>query len=490
MTAREYVISQPTGFQLAAGRFRAQLRDLHNDPDLNLLDAIHEDADKLVSLTPEQAAQLKARRPGLIIEPNILYYPFRHPYLDGFGEILLPLSNATKTVTVRVVDETTNAPVAGAEVYLIVDLAQRIGFRGTTDANGVCTITTRSETRNFAAVIALAPRTYWSRRWSDVVIDDAFTAKVQKLPALNGPCYDWGPTFAAMADGLGNSGNGVTVGVIDTGIVNDHPGLKPSGGRNCVSGEAEDMWHADADGHGTHCAGVVAAVVAAGANGTKGYVPQVNLRAYRVFGANAGGASTFDIAKAIQRAVEDGCDILSMSLGSASPQATLRTKTELAYDQGVLCVAATGNDGRHAVSYPAAFATVVGVGAFGKFGTYPADSLHAMTESTTRSTDGQYFVADFSNYGDQVDFCAPGVAITSTLPAGSYGAMDGTSMACPQVTGIAALTLAHSEAIRNMPRDSARVDALLQLMKSRAQPLGFGALYEGVGCLNIPKLLA
>lgn len=490
MTAIEYVISQPTGFQLAAGRFRAQLRELQDSPEINLLDSIHEDSDKLVSMTPEEAAQLKALRPGLVIEPNLRYYTSRHPYLDGFGELFLTASNATKTVTVRVVDEVTGAPVGGAEVYLIVDLAQRIGFRGTTDANGVCTLTTRSETRNFAAVLALAPRTYWSRRWSDVVIDEAFTATVKALPALSGPCYDWGPTFAAMQDGLGHGGQGVTVGVIDTGIVKDHPGLQPSGGRNCVTGEAEDLWHEDGDGHGTHCAGVIAAVVAAGANGTKGYVPQVNLRAYRVFGKDAGGASTFDIAKAIQRAVEDGCDILSMSLGSSTPQVTLRTKTEMAYDQGVLCVAATGNDGRNRVSYPAAFTTVVGVGAFGKFGTYPSDSLHAMTESPTRSTDGQYFVADFSNYGDQVDFCAPGVAITSTLPGSSYGAMDGTSMACPQVSGLAALTLAHHDAIRNMPRDSARVDALLQLMKSRAQPLGFGALYEGVGCLNVAQLLA
>jgi subtilisin len=133
-------------------------------------------------------------------------------------------------------------------------------------------------------------------------------------------------------------------------------------------------------------------------------------------------------------------------------------------------------------------AVVLGVGAFGFFGSYPPDSLHYDNESQVHSTDGQYYMANFSNFGEGVDLCAPGVAILSTVPNG-YSAWDGTSMACPQVTGMAALGLASHLDILNAPRDAERVERLLQLLKSQAKPLGFGAIYEGGGYLKVPGLI-
>ncbi len=129
------------------------------------------------------------------------------------------------------------------------------------------------------------------------------------------------------------------------------------------------------------------------------------------------------------------------------------------------------------------------MGAFGRLRGYPSDSLHTAFESDRLSEDGKYYLANFSNRGRNLDFCAPGIAVVSTVPGGGYLAMDGTSMACPQVAGIAALTLAAHPEILNAKRNAARVNDLVHLLKSRAEPLGFGPRFEGKGGLKIVSLL-
>jgi subtilisin family serine protease len=207
---------------------------------------------------------------------------------------------------------------------------------------------------------------------------------------------------------------------------------------------------------------------------------------YRVFSADGEGAAAFDILNAINQAVNDGCDIISMSLGSPTPQTLLRSRIEFAHDRGVLCLAATGNEGK-GVSFPAAFPAVYGVGAFGKFREYPPDSGHCRAESPNRSKDGEFFLANFSNFGDKVEFCAPGVAVRSTVPGG-YLALDGTSMACPQVAGLAALALASRPDLLNAPRDAERVERLVSVLRAASEILGFGAQFEGAGFPKIDRL--
>ena len=479
---KQYVITAPTGFRAAAGRYKNRMLELRSQTKYQIIDAIHEDSDKLAVLSEDEVKQLKSEYPGIVVEPNIPYKKTRHPFFDGFQEINVPASTGTKTVTIRVLDDASGRGVPGVTLYLLQDEARRIGYKAVTAGDGTARFVTPASSQRFDSLAALPIHGYWNKRLRGPTIDLDFDLPLRSLPAPEREEYDWGQTFAQMRDGFANGGAGVRIAVVDTGIRRDHPDLQPAGGRNCVFPEDETRWYEDDDGHGTHCAGVIAALV--NGAGLKGYAPNAEVFAYRVFGKDAEGAMTFDIAKAIERAVDDGCDIISMSLGSATAQSAIRVKAELAYDRGVLCVAATGNEGG-AVSYPAAFPSVLGVGAFGRFGGYPDDSLHRETESTVRSADGQYFMADFSNFGTDVDFCAPGVAVRSTVPGG-YSAWDGTSMACPQVAGMAALMLAATPPIQNAARDAARVDELVRALKARAHLLGFGLSYEGAGCLTRP----
>jgi len=107
------------------------------------------------------------------------------------------------------------------------------------------------------------------------------------------------------------SGKGVTVGVIDSGVATNHPDLSVAGGQNTVPGEKPgDFGDNGTEGHGTHVAGIIAARGA-----LKGVAPGVTLRSYRVFAKGGDNASNFAIAKAIDAGVADGCDLLNMSLG-------------------------------------------------------------------------------------------------------------------------------------------------------------------------------
>jgi hypothetical protein len=118
---------------------------------------------------------------------------------------------------------------------------------------------------------------------------------------------------------------------------------------------------------------------------------------------------------------------------------------------------------------------VLTVAAIGRVNEFPADSYHAQTVTPVVDANG-FFSASFTCYGPEVSVCAPGVAITSSVPENSYAAWDGTSMAAPHVTGLAALALAHHPDFRGsgQMRSAARVERLFQIIKQSCQPLMLG----------------
>lgn len=207
---------------------------------------------------------------------------------------------------------------------------------------------------------------------------------------------------------------GVVVAVVDTGVDLDHPDLAGNvvSGYNVISPAGFPQ---DDHGHGTHVAGIVAAVTDNGV-GVAGVAGGCRIMPVKVLN-NVGEGTDFDVATGIQWAVGNGAGIINMSLGGPDYSYALAEAVDYAYGKNVLLIAAAGNDGMGSILYPAAFPRVTAVGA---------------TDSADR-------LASFSNYGDVLDIVAPGVSVFSTLWNNSYAYLSGTSMATPHVAGVAAL---------------------------------------------------
>ena len=204
----------------------------------------------------------------------------------------------------------------------------------------------------------------------------------------------WGVT-AVNAPQVWNvtTGAGVKVAVIDTGIDYTHPDIAANyfGGYDFVNEDNDPM---DDVGHGTHCSGTIAART--GNNiGVASVAYDVQLYGVKVLGADGSGYSS-DILAGVDWAVQNGMDIASMSLGGGRYSRTENTAYTNAFNAGLLIICATGNDAATSISYPAAYAKTMGIGA----------------------VDSNLAIADFSNQGTGIDVVAPGVDVLSTVPIG------------------------------------------------------------------------
>jgi len=206
---------------------------------------------------------------------------------------------------------------------------------------------------------------------------------------------------------------GVNVAILDTGVDLDHPDLanKITSNINFSSSNTTD----DVCGHGTHVAGIAAAMTNNGI-GVAGLGYGSSIMNVKVLDDNGSGAYS-RVAAGIIWAVDNGAEVINMSLGGSSPSSALEDAVDYAWSKGVVVVAAAGNSGSSAPSYPAYYSNCIAVAA--------ADVNDAL--------------ASWSNYGNWVDVAAPGLSIYSTLKDGGYGYKSGTSMASPYVAGLAAL---------------------------------------------------
>lgn len=222
---------------------------------------------------------------------------------------------------------------------------------------------------------------------------------------------DWG-IDALGANDVWNSfrGNGIDVAVIDTGIDLDHPDLRVLPGVTYVlrTRSADDD-----NGHGTHVAGIIAALD--NTIGVVGVAPNANLYPVKVLNSKGSGYLS-DVVKGIEWAIGNQMDVINMSLGADSGSSAMETVLEAAESAGIITVAAAGNDGA-AVDYPGAYDSTLAVGA----------------------VDVSLKLAYFSSIGPQVDIVGPGVNVYSTYKGGTYKALSGTSMATPHLAGLAAL---------------------------------------------------
>lgn len=435
---------------------------------MKVLDSIHENGAKLVEMGADAVMALKRAQPGLriieetFLKPALAPRPqvFRQAKKAGAPMVSVP-------VTLEVVMSGDSQPVAGADVYAFTSYATGIGAQGKTNKQGKVKLAFGTKPKVFDRLYVYPSRSAWPILRKNV----AASVGIIKVPPIDLTFVDSRVTCYPVRKKT--DGHGVKVGVIDTGV-GPHRALKVAGGANTVQGElATDF--ADSDHHGTHVAGIIAAR----ADEFLGISPGVSLRAYRVFGANSDGASNFAIAKAIDLAVSDGCDLLNLSLGGGAEDPLTSDAIKAAREKGVLCIIAAGNDGA-AVAWPGRHPLAVCVSAIGIKNTWPSGAVQAGDVTTPTGKLGS-FLASFSNRGPEIDIAGPGLGIISTIPGDLYAVMDGTSMACPAVTGAIARRLAGNAAILGMARDAARSDAILKLAFAAARDLGLPAQSQGVG---------
>ena len=460
-TARLYLVG------LVPGR-RAPVANL----SMEVLDTIGSDGARLVRASRRALDDLRAAHPGLVVAPVCYYQPAS--WQAGMIDKLARLRAVTGTVSLTVRSRTTGKPVPGADVIAVVDAASNLGTVARTNAGGVARLRLGGRT-TIERLFVFAAGGYWSRMARDVEIVDPFVVTLRPLAidAVDGLHHHLRP-------GKAHDGAGVRVGVVDTGVSRTHPDLVVVGGRNTVTGEADDDFGDNGDGHGTHVAGIIAAHGRL-PTGRRGVAPGADVYSYRVFPRRGrSGAANFAIAKAIDAAVQDRCDVINLSLGSGEPDPVLRAAIEDARAAGTVVIAAAGNDDRDAVAFPASETTAIGVSALGRKGTYPGDSTAIADQRGPYGRDRADYVAAFSNVGPQIDLTGPGVAIISTVPGG-YGEMSGTSMACPAVAGMTARLLGRTPKLLAAARDQDRSDEIIRRLLTRTRSLGLPPDLEGRG---------
>ncbi len=264
--------------------------------------------------------------------------------------------------------------------------------------------------------------------------------------------------------------SGQRLAIIDTGVNLIHPDLAPNivAGYDVINNDSDPS---DDNGHGSHAAGLAAAVTN-NSVGIAGVCGSCRIMPVKVLDAQGSG-SGFGVAQGIIWAVQNNATIINLSMGSPDDSQTIHDAIRLAYNSGIPIIAATGNDSPNPINYPARYSETIAVG----------------------SVDNRGNRAEDSNYGAEIDVVAPGGGyvmsstqwIFSTFwrmnDSQAYAYSRGTSMATPQVTG--AIGTLKSLCPTISP------DQIRTRLMNTADDLGTAGFDNeyGAGRLNLEKLL-
>lgn len=308
--------------------------------------------------------------------------------------------------------------------------------------------------------------------------DQTQTVPDVQLPPMNftqvylrpyGQTVDWGYKYVEADHKLSHtrSGEDALVFILDTGIA-PHVDLDANRRK-----EYDKNFTADSQvqhPHGTHCAGIVAAVD--NQKGVIGVAPKAGLVDIQVL--NGRGSGTYDgITKGILYVADlelkpedkDKVKIISMSLGGGTPYPPMHEAIKYAISKGVVVVAAAGNSGyvpgQNRVAYPGRYQEVITVAAL--------DPDNDNDPSNQKA-------ANYSSAGPEVDIAAPGSKVLSTVMNDGYARFSGTSMACPHIAGICALLLTYRKDIPTEHVEGYLKEMAVDLMEKRHDVrTGFGA---------------
>lgn len=257
------------------------------------------------------------------------------------------------------------------------------------------------------------------------------------------------------------------IAVLDTGIDLDHPDLNVYRHVNFIdSSKSGD----DDNGHGTHVAGIAAAMD--NRAGVVGVAPGARLWAVKVLGADGSGKMSGIIAGIDYVAQHaDEIEVANLSLGCSCMSQALTDAINRAIGKGVVFTVAAGNSAVDTATYsPASHSEVITVSAIADFDGRPG----SLSEGTCRRVEDDSF-ASFSNFGAAVDIAAPGVCIRSTWKDGGYHTISGTSMAAPHVAGAVLLSLSG----RPRPTNASEVRAVRDKLVSSGLMQSSGGGFTG-----------
>jgi subtilisin family serine protease len=454
-----------------------------------------EATDVVVADIEENAApalKASANASGMIIEENepLSYAGMTPLFAPGYQSPAYTSANlAPRKIQLRVTGKG-DQPLAAANVMLQGD-----GFMqsGKTNAKGDLTLDLWTLGDGPAKYVWVKPKAdHWDRYIASPNLEDS-SINVIRLQSFEESIPGFPDAFASgwgqKAMGVASlpdfaKGKGVKIAVIDSGADTSHPLLSHIGlGLDASTEAKKDGWKIDTIGHGSHVVGVIAA--GGNATGFRGFAPEAEIHVIKVF---PGGYDS--LIQALNYCVAQRIDVVNMSLGGTELSVTVEQALQEATIAGTACIVAAGNSG-DAVKYPASSPNALAVAAIGNTVSTRNQSWgYTQILSDSVATDGTY-AAKFSCHGPEIRVCAPGVAIVSTVPGG-FGTDDGTSMASPHVTGLAALMLAHHPLFRTTfaARNQGRVAALFSMLRDMCQSYAFPDGRAGSGLPRVTDQIA
>jgi len=385
--------------------------------------------------------------------------------LPGIKNVL-NTENACSLV-ITVIDEETGLPVQHADLYCFTPA---ITMQVKTDEKGIAEITCYE--MPLQKIIVIPKNTFWSKVVdSPEYMDGTVVIKLRKIPEKR---YNW----AEQQMNLGEikryfTGKSIRIAIIDSGI-SPHESLLTSGGYCPAFPDDQQIWAQDPDGHGTYSAGIIA-----GRGHSSGIAPDSEIYSVKIFP----DARFSDVVDAINWCIDNHIDIINLGFGSLHYCLQIEIALHEAIQRGIVCIGAAGNHGA-TVAFPASSPRTIAVSAVGKNGTFPVDSASSL--SCPQQEQADLFFAEFSNRGAEIDLCAPGVALISSVPCG-YASFDGTSTACAVITALSALVMEAFPEIKT--GDYRQSLSVKRLLKQSCLDIGLPYSMQGSGYPDIYSLL-